>query len=57
MVTTTRKNSIYNRDYFEKYLLDNTKLERGSTSRHGFASLYKEDAKMYMNLNLQVRFK
>lgn len=48
---------IYNRDYFEKYLLDNTKLERGSTSRHGFASLYKEDEKMCMNLNLQVRFK
>lgn len=48
---------IYNRDYFEKYLLDNTKLERGSTSRHGFASLYKEDGKIYMNLNLQVRFK
>ena len=48
---------IYNRDYFEKYLLDNTKLERGSTSRHGFASLYKEDDKIYMNLNLQVRFK
>ena len=46
-----------NRDYFEKYLLDNTKLERGSTSRHGFASLYKEDGKIYMNLNLQVRFK
>lgn len=48
---------IYNRDYFEKYLLDNTKLERGSTSRHSFASLYKEDGKIYMNLNLQVRFK
>lgn len=48
---------IYNRDYFEKYLLDNTKLERGSTSKHGFASLYKEDAKIYFNLNLQVRFK
>ena len=48
---------IYNRDYFEKYLLDNTKLERGSTSRHGFAFLYKEDEKMCMNLNLQVRFK
>lgn len=57
MVTTTRKNSIYNRDYFEKYLLDNTKLERGSTGKHSFASLYKEDKKMYINLNLQVRFK
>ena len=47
---------IYNRDAFETYLLNNTKLERGSTTRHGFASLYKEDGKMYINLNLQVRF-
>ena len=48
---------IYNRDYFEGYLLKNTKLERGSTSRHGFAILYKEDGRMFINLNLQVRFK
>lgn len=48
---------IYNRDYFEKYLLKNTKLERASTSRHDFAKLYKEDNKMYINLNLQIRFK
>ena len=47
---------IYNRDFFEKYLLKNTKLERGSTSRHSFATLYKENGKMYVNLNLQVRF-
>nr|WP_295681416.1 HpaII family restriction endonuclease [uncultured Lachnoclostridium sp.] len=48
---------IYNRDYFENYLINNTKLERGSTSKHGFASIYKENEKMYINLNLQVRFK
>ncbi len=48
---------IYNRDYFEKYLLYNTKLDKGSTGKHSFASLYKEDEKMYINLNLQVRFK
>lgn len=48
---------IYNRDYFEKYLIDNTRLERGSTSRHNFASLYKENGNMYINLNLQIRFK
>lgn len=48
---------IYNRDYFEGYLLKNTKLERGSTSKHGFATIYKEDEKMFINLNLQVRFK
>jgi hypothetical protein len=48
---------IYNRDYFEGYLLKNTKLERGSTSKHGFATIYKEDGKMFINLKLQVRFK
>lgn len=47
---------IYNRDAFETYLLNNTKLERASTSRHGFASIYKEAEKYYINLNLQIRF-
>ena len=27
---------IYNRNYFEEYLLKNTKYETASTSRHGF---------------------
>lgn len=48
---------IYNRAFFEAYLLNQTKYERGSTTRHGFASLYKEDGKVYMKLNLQIRFK
>lgn len=47
---------IYNRDLFEEYLLANTRLERGSTSRHGFASIYENDNQMQMNLNLQIRF-
>lgn len=47
---------IYNRDLFEEYLLKNTRLERGSTSRHGFASVYKENEGTYINLNLQIRF-
>lgn len=48
---------IYNRDAFESYLLNNTKFERGSTTKHGFATIYKEsDGKLYMNLNLQIRF-
>lgn len=47
---------LYNRNFFEEYLLKNTKLERGSTSRHGYASLYEEDGKLYINLNLQIRF-
>jgi len=48
---------IYNRDAFRNYLLDNTNLERGSTSRHGFASLYREGEKIKIKLNLQIRFK
>ena len=47
---------IYNRDFFEQYLLDNTKFERASTTRHQFASVYKEDGKYYFDLNLQIRF-
>lgn len=48
---------IYNRNYFEEYLLKKTCFERASTKRHGFASLYKENGKTYLKLNLQVRFK
>ena len=48
---------LYNRGAFETYLLNNTKLERGSTSRHGFATVYKDEKdKYYINLNLQIRF-
>ena len=43
---------IYNRDAFEKYLLNNTKFERGSTGKHGFATLYMENGKRYINSNL-----
>lgn len=47
---------LYNRNAFETYLLNNTRFERGSTSRHDFASLYTQNEKMYINLNLQIRF-
>lgn len=47
---------IYNRAFFETYLLKNTKFERGSTSRHEFASIYDENGEMRINLNLQIRF-
>ena len=48
---------IYNRDFFKEYLMKSTKYERASTSRHGYASLYKEGGKTYIKLNLQIRFK
>lgn len=48
---------LYDRDVFKQYLLDNTHFERGSTSRHGFASIYTDaQGAMFMNLNLQIRF-
>jgi hypothetical protein len=48
---------IYNRNFFEQYLLDNTILEKASTSRHGYMNIYEEDGKMFIKFNLQVRFK
>ena len=48
---------IYNRDKFKEYLLDNTQFERGSTTRHHYASIYEENGHMFINLNLQIRFK
>lgn len=48
---------IYNRNFFEQYLLNNTMLERASTSRHQYMSLYEEDGILYIMLNLQIRFK
>lgn len=48
---------IYNRNAFEQYLLNNTRLERGSTSRHKYAEIYKESDKYKIKLNLQIRFK
>ncbi len=47
---------LFNRNEFEIYLINNTKFETASTSRHGFGSIYKENGKYYLKLNLQVRF-
>lgn len=47
---------IYNRNFFEEYLLLNTKFETASTSRHGFGEIYEENGNQYFNLNLQIRF-
>ena len=47
---------IYNRDAFRSYLLRNTKLEKGSSSRHDFCKLYEKDGKVQIKLNLQIRF-
>ena len=47
---------LFNMNEFENYLLDNTRFETASTSRHGFGNIYKENEKYYIKLNLQIRF-
>lgn len=47
---------LFNRNEFETYLINNTKFETASTSRHEFGSIYKENGKYYVKLNLQIRF-
>ena len=47
---------IYNRNYFEEYLLSNTKYEIASTSRHDFGEVYSENGEDFIKLNVQVRF-
>ena len=48
---------IYNRNYFEEYLLSNTKYETASTSIHDFGEVYSENGEDFIKLNLQVRFR
>ena len=50
-------NMFDNRDYFEDFLYINTKIERASTIKFEYAKLYKEDNKVFLKLNLQIRFK
>jgi len=47
---------IYNRNEFEDYLINNTKLDTASSSRHGFGEIYEENGELYFKLNLQIRF-
>lgn len=47
---------LYNRDEFQDYLYKNTKLDTPSTTRHKFGKAYEENSKLYIKLNLQIRF-
>ncbi len=48
---------IYNRNQFEDYLFENTKLETASSTRHDFGTIYKtNNGQQYFKLNLQIRF-
>lgn len=47
---------IYNRNEFENYLFNNTRLETASSTKHQFGLLYKEKDNYFFKLNLQIRF-
>lgn len=47
---------IYNRNQFEDYLFENTKLETASSTKHDFGKVYENNGQIYFKLNLQIRF-
>lgn len=47
---------IYNRNEFQEYLKNNTKLEQASTSRYEFGDVYLDNGELFIKLNLQIRF-
>ena len=47
---------IYNRNDFQDYLLNNTKLNQTSTTRYKWGNLYLQDNVPHIKLNLCVRF-
>lgn len=46
----------YNREAFKDYLLNTTKMETASRSRHDFGHLYRDGKSLQIDLNLQIRF-
>lgn len=49
---------FYNRNMFEDYLYNNTRLETASSSRNNFGKIEKqENGTLLFKLNLQIRFK
>lgn len=47
---------VYNKNDFEDYLFNNTKLETASSSRHKFGIIENCEDKSLIKLNLQIRF-
>ena len=47
---------IYNKNEFEDYLFNNTKLDTASSSRHQFGLIYGDGDDIFIKLNLQIRF-
>lgn len=47
---------FFDRNDFEDYLFNNTYFDTPSTTRHHFGDLYEQDGKLYLKLNLLVKF-
>jgi len=47
---------VYNKNQFEDYLFNNTKLETASSTRHEFGKIFNKNNKQFIKLNLQIRF-
>lgn len=48
---------IYNRDFFEEYLINNTSFDRPSATKHDYGHVYEENGEFFIDLNVQIRFK
>lgn len=46
----------YIQDAFRQFLLDHCKFDKGSTTKHNYGYIYKENGSYYIRLNLQIRF-
>lgn len=47
---------LYNHNEFQEYLFKNTRFDTPSATRYDFGYIYEENEKLYIKLNLQVRF-
>jgi hypothetical protein len=47
---------LYNRNFFEEYLIKNTQIDRPSPTRYDFGYIYQKDGHFYIEFNYQVRF-
>ena len=48
---------LYNRNFFEDYLLNNTRFDRPSATRYDYGYVYDIGGEKFIDLNVQVRFK
>ncbi len=49
--------SLYYDDDFRDYLYSNTRFDTPSTTKYDYGYLYENDGRLFIKLNLQVRFK